>query len=66
MASERPVVIIEPDLQWVRSEVLDRMKRRFYGRLVISFEAGRVTLMKVEETLKPPPGAPKERTPGLR
>lgn len=40
-------------LTWLLSLLQELIERRFYGKLTIQLEAGRVTVVKQEETLKP-------------
>jgi hypothetical protein len=42
-------------LEWVLTLLIKLVRCRFYGRVQLSFEAGRLTSFKQEETLKPPP-----------
>ena len=44
-----------PDMQWAVGQLLQQAERRFYGKVIVSFEAGSVSLIRVEQTLKPPP-----------
>ena len=39
---------------WLVEIVKQLIDARFYGKLTLSFEAGRLTCAKREETLKPP------------
>ena len=46
-------------------ELIRQLEReRFYGALTLKFEAGRITVIKKEQTLKPSelPGQPEKRT----
>lgn len=41
-------------LDWVRTHLQDLSDRKFYGNLNVRMEGGRVTVLKMEQTLKPP------------
>jgi len=41
-------------MQWIKEVIQALMDNGWYGKLVISFEAGKITLVRKEETLKPP------------
>lgn len=41
-------------MKWLLSVIKSLSESGWYGKLVISFEAGRITLVRKEETLKPP------------
>ena len=47
----------EPDknrfLDWVGKYINSLTNRKFYGSLTLSFESGKVTTCKLEETIKP-------------
>jgi hypothetical protein len=40
--------------EWVNNHFDELVKKQFYGKLILQFEAGNVTVLKKEETLKPP------------
>ena len=40
-------------LEWVQKYIMSLTNRKFYGKLTLSFESGKVTTCKLEETLKP-------------
>jgi len=40
--------------EWVKDFFRELNGTGFYGKVTLSFEAGRVTTVKKEETLKPP------------
>jgi len=41
-------------LEWLLKILNNLVKTRFYGKIILQFEAGNITLIKKEETLKPP------------
>lgn len=43
-----------PTQEWIAAHINDLMKTRFYGKVTLSFEAGNITTVKKEETIKPP------------
>ena len=43
-----------PEAVWVLEQMHDAYRTCFYGRLSISFEAGKVILTRYEQTRKPP------------
>ena len=43
-----------PTKEWLTEQVDNLVKTRFYGKVTLSFEAGNITTVKKEETLKPP------------
>ena len=45
--------------QWLNSLLLELRDAKFYGKLVIEMRAGKVHLLRKEETLKPPAEDPK-------
>lgn len=42
-----------PIPKWVISHIKLLTERKFYGKLTLSFESGKVTTCKQEETIKP-------------
>ena len=40
-------------MNWAIKIITDLCSRKFYGKLVLSFEAGKVTNIKKEENIKP-------------
>ncbi len=40
--------------EWLETFLIWAVKNRFYGKLTLSFEAGRLVHLKREETMKPP------------
>jgi hypothetical protein len=43
-----------PPQEWIADHIDNLVKSRFYGKVTLSFEAGNITTVKKEETLKPP------------
>lgn len=41
-------------MKWLLNLITSLRDAGWYGKLVISFEAGKITLVRKEETLKPP------------
>lgn len=41
-------------MEWVFSIIREAMRGKFYGRVVLVFEAGNVKVVKREETIAPP------------
>ena len=41
-------------MEWIFAVIKQLSSMGWYGKLVISFEGGKVTLVRKEETLKPP------------
>jgi len=41
-------------MKWLLDIIKTLMDQGWYGKLIISIEAGKVTLVRKEETLKPP------------
>ena len=41
-------------MNWIIETIKALRDRAWYGKLTLHFEAGRVTMMRKEETLKPP------------
>lgn len=39
---------------WVIGKIREVSRERFYGKLILSFEAGKLVHLKREETMKPP------------
>jgi len=42
--------------QWLAEIIADKQDQSFYGKLVLHFEKGNLTLVREEKTLKPPNG----------
>lgn len=40
-------------LDWLDTYISSLTNRKFYGKLTLSFESGKVTTCKLEETIKP-------------
>lgn len=40
-------------LEWIRKYIISLTNRKFYGKLTLSFENGKLTTCKIEETIKP-------------
>jgi hypothetical protein len=40
-------------MEWVKSVIQQLIRKRFYGKLTIHFEAGKITRAVKEESLKP-------------
>jgi hypothetical protein len=40
-------------MKWAAKIITDLIARKFYGKLTISFEGGRIVMARKEETLKP-------------
>jgi len=40
--------------QWLKSYIREAVQNRFYGKITLSFEAGRLVHIKREENIKPP------------
>ena len=45
---------LEEQRRWIEQLVSSAQMREFYGKIVISFEAGKVQRVVKEESLKPP------------
>lgn len=43
-----------PTQEWIAAHINNLVESRFYGKVTLSFEAGNITTVKKEETLKPP------------
>lgn len=43
-----------PTREWLAKHLDNLENSRFYGKVTLSFEAGNITTVKKEETLKPP------------
>jgi hypothetical protein len=43
-------------MNWIAKILTDLQARKFYGKITIHFENGRIILAKKEATLKPPKG----------
>jgi len=43
-----------PTREWLDKHLNNLENSRFYGKVTLSFEAGSITTVKKEETLKPP------------
>ena len=43
-----------PTQEWLTAHIDNLVKERFYGKVTLSFEAGNITTVKKEETIKPP------------
>ena len=43
-----------PTQEWLNKHLETLEKSRFYGKVTLSFEAGNITTVKKEETIKPP------------
>lgn len=41
------------NLKWAFKLIQDLSSRKYYGKLIISIENGKITLIKKEESLKP-------------
>jgi len=40
-------------MNWITKIINDLISRNFYGKITISFENGKITMVKKEETMKP-------------
>lgn len=53
----------ESDLKWAAEILAEAQGSGMYGRVVVSFEAGRIVHAQVERSYKPPaPGRPTSET----
>lgn len=41
-------------MHWILDILSDLKSKGFYGKVTLQFEAGKVTVVRKEETLKPP------------
>jgi len=41
-------------LEWLGQFLSQLMEKKFYGHLTLTFESGKIVLIRREETLKPP------------
>jgi hypothetical protein len=41
-------------LQWALSEILEKLKPDFYGSFILQVESGKITYVRVEQSIKPP------------
>lgn len=46
-----------PTQEWLAVHINNLVESRFYGKVTLQFEAGNITTVKKEETLKPPKSA---------
>lgn len=44
----------DTDFTWLLSQLKRLAEEQFYGKLSISFENGKISVLRKEETLKPP------------
>jgi len=40
-------------MKWLSKYITDLIARKFYGKITVSFEKGRITHLKKEESIKP-------------
>jgi hypothetical protein len=42
------------NMDWINTVLRKHIQEKFYGKLTISFENGKIVLLKMEQTVKPP------------